>query len=254
MQYEKRLRRCLAATVTVAIFVFVSVQSVVAALSCGPTPQDITTNTTLQFDYEITSGTCFKIPGGVTLDLNGHSITCTSSSCDAAVLSNVNGTVKNGLILGPFDIAVENSGEARELRIDGSDVAIGCSSGANQAGCVNAKQIEKNVLLNCGSSCIDTNLLSATSFVRDNFVDGADIGIRINGSGGAGAKIEKNFIRNYVTHGILKISGGARIWDNILCERDQDIPIKLLTSADLDGNICDDLTACPIPDVPFTLP
>ena len=248
-------RRYLVGAVAIAAGVSASIYPSTAwAVTCGPTPIAVTSNTSLQSDYEVSSGSCFEITGAHSLDLNGHSITCTSSSCEHAVIARSTAAVKNGTISGPFEIAVEDAGEARQLKIDGADVAIGCRAGGGNAGCIKSKKIDQNVLLNCGGDCIDVSMNSNTSFIRDNFIDGADIGIRFYGAGTTGPKVEKNFIRNYVTHGIDHLNLNARIWDNIICERDQDVPISATSVADLDGNICDDSTTCPNPAAPFSLP
>ena len=196
---DKMLRMLVGA---VCLAVAVPTAGASAPLPCYPTIT-ITSNTSLQYDYETSSnaGPCFDVKNGADLNLNGHSITCVGGNCAAAVSCDAaNSLVRSSVsadgdhvdIGGGFSIGVKNCTDVKDLRVDGPATAI--SSMANDA-----DLIDSNVLSNCATECIAATMLENTDYIRDNLISayGAN-GIRIIGkSSSTGPLIDHNLIREF---------------------------------------------------------
>lgn len=201
----------------------------------------IANNTVLSENWTTSSGDCFILAAGKSLDMNGFRITCTAASCDTAVRGNGGAsTVRDGEIRGPFSYGVTAVNLAKALDIDGSSLAIGFSS-----------KVQQNVLTNCAATCI-ANIAPANT-IDNNFVDGAPNGIFILGvTSGTLPVVERNFVRN-VTNGVWLSSGNIKLLKNIVANATTPV-LGSLSGSVVQENICDDPTVCPLPTPPFTLP
>jgi hypothetical protein len=203
----------------------------------------IATNTVLGEDWFTSSGDCFILQPGKSLDLNGHRITCTATtSCDNAVRGNGGAsTVRDGEIRGPFAFGVTAVNLAKALDVEGSGSAIAFTS-----------KVQQNVLTNCGSSCI-ANIAPANT-IDNNFIDGASTGIFLLGvTSGTLPVVERNFVRN-VGNGVWLGSGNIRLLKNIVANATTPVLGFLGPGSIVQDNICDNEDVCPLPEPPFTLP
>lgn len=167
-------------------------------------------NCSLDNDVSCNNQDGIVLSGGADLDLNGHSITCTSNCPQAAIKmsagnSVVKDTVGGAVVDGPFTYGVncqsQSNSEVAGITIDGATNAI-----------YNCAKIHQNLLIGgstTGSMGIAVADLAASDYVIDNWVEGFAVGI---GAARTHAiDIEGNTI------GVLEIPGqGAEIGLNAL--------------------------------------
>ena len=94
---------------------------------CGCTIDGNNCEVTLTEDASTSSGDCLTLGDGVTLDMNGHTISCTDDDCGLGIKntdSDAGGAkvvIKNGKIEGCFDGAVRATGGVNAT-VDGLDI------------------------------------------------------------------------------------------------------------------------------------
>lgn len=158
----------------------------------GSCPASCSSNCYLQNNFTCTNGQGVTLNSGADLDMNGHSITCTSGSCsNAAVTINSSGSkvynTLNGfeaVITGPFATGVDcnnyTSSEVTGISVRG----IG-SSGLGY-GVDSCAKVHDNVFSGTGNAAGYSGTAvfvyggtADSDYVRDNFIDGWVFGIQL---------------------------------------------------------------------------
>src|SRR6266404_5353615 len=185
--------------------VILSLQPLVAALLvvgyAGPTHAvqlvtacGTTCTTACQLANNLTCGGTVtygvRLTNGVSLDLNGHTITCSNcgSGADAVLVDSAstgsyvtnNGTADAGQILGPWNSAVNCQSVANTL------VELIHVDGTYFYGILNCRSVSQNVVLNVAGYGIVNSALGDNDDIRNNLIKGAVKGISVAGSGAGG--------------------------------------------------------------------
>ncbi len=172
-----------------------------AAGLCGHTisGSGATCRIIMQQDDSLSSGSCVTLGDRVTLDMNGHSITCTGY-CDTAIASTDTTTsnpVKiegGGDILGCWTDAATAVADTYNSTI--TDVHIDLATcGANGLGPY--KTITRVSIGDGGGTGVDAG--AGTSIV-DSIIHNSTVGVKVRGSGGAGTSISGSLLYNNSTN------------------------------------------------------
>ena len=135
MQFKVRPVTSLSLLIILSVMVFLSPQ-VHAVQICNNV--DVFSDTVLTDDYQTTNfgSSCFILHNGADLDVNGHTISCLSSTCNSAVAtldagSRVHSSSTSGArIEGPFLRAVFGPQIVQDLRIDSAKGCGICDHGS----------------------------------------------------------------------------------------------------------------------------
>lgn len=260
----------LAMRIAAASIVFVAIPMAAHAVTPTPTPTStplncdsgvtFNTTTTLSNDYVKTvanSTPCLTLSGnGLTLNLNGHTITRTDSDYTnptTAIACTATGSqvVGLGTVRGGFTYGVTNCEVVDSLLFSkyvGTD-AINAGPGVavqNDLLVVRADSIVNNVITT-GNSGIESAMLASTSTISDNYIEASN-GISITGTfSGSGPLIENNILRNFNT-GISKNPNTfARVRKNLLIEFQNGFLgycIGIYGQATISGNYCECASNC----------
>ncbi len=166
---------------------------------CGTTLTGVNCVAKLDATVNLASGDCLTLGSGVTLDLNGHAINCTSGSCGSAVLNTSSSggsgavAIENGDITGPWTTAINVTGGTNstvsEMVVDGAVTGISGVQGT----------IDHTVVRNSRDLGIDLVAGKDLSIVvlRDNGLSTNGYGLKINGVPTSSDVDHALFIGNY---------------------------------------------------------
>lgn len=259
-------RRCVYALATIVSTLLGAASTAWADVDCGQNPVTVTVTSSLSTNYYTTgSGTCITVTGNnISLDLNGHTITCrnpSSSVCGTAIVGNGSGLILTNSgsggagVYGPFWDGIKNFKEIHDCTIGrnseyGAAPVHGVASGT-------IHKIDGCVITTDGVA-IDGALESNTSRIGDNYIDaiGQTAIVTEGTSSGTGPRVENNYVVNFA-YGISGTGSKLRVQDNVLSTIStvgDEFYFDGPASWTLSGNLCQDSTLCPVPAPGWTLP
>ena len=166
---------------------------------CGTTLSGTNCTALLDADVTVTSGDCLTLGRGVTFDLAGKKIQCTSGGCGKAIINTDSAgssnavTIQNGDIIGPFSYGIQVTGgsnsSVNEILVDGADIGISGVRGP----------ISDTVVRNSGTGGIDLYPGEDMDNVilRDNGVPTNGWGLKLTGNTANSDLDNVLFIGNY---------------------------------------------------------
>lgn len=225
-----------------------------AALNC---PGTLGANYTASQDIAQTANTSTPcISAGVyTLNMNGHSILCQSSSGCQTAVQTYSGTVKNGTIAsngGDWQTGINvDSATITNMTIQNADTGILFGLGVNQP----APTVQKCSLENITGSCMVTasgKTLWEASVITQTFCTSSGDGISVDAGTYTLTKPAADINNNYISAagaGISATGTNVTIEQNIVPTGS---PL-ISSSGTLTKNICPDAGVCPPPSSNFSL-
>jgi len=237
--------------------------------SCNFTCTD---NCILNSDLTCTNGQGITLQSGFDLDLNGHSLTCTSAVCGykpGVFMSSSSSVVKStatgsqGRILGPFNPAIDCNSQASS-RVTGIRIEDPVFYAT-----VNCAKVENNVFHGTQASFVYTTGVANTDRIGDNyFEEFPNVAMTVLGT--KSVSVDHNLVvleqeTGYNPIGVeLSVTSGAEITHNVFMGFNGN-PISG-TPAVADQNFCDPTGTdgqcqaciasgnCETPTAPFTMP
>lgn len=172
---------------------------------CGTTLSGTNCTALLDTGASVAAGDCLTLGKGVTLDLAGFNLECTSSSCGSAIKNTDSGgassavQIKNGNIVGAWAFGVTSTGgtnsSVSDLVVDGSDIGISNIRGL----------IERVVVRN--SASIGINLKAGEDLKNSIVRDSGGYGLFLDGNFAATDLDNILLTGNY--HSVGKINYGS---------------------------------------------